>query len=293
MISRRFMVGAPAAIGAAALSASGARAQTTPQSIRYAAVRFPTIDKPQRGEPPPLSRDETARACQWLHTNFGARFRALLPRNIPLALAYATVCHETAYAWVRAHPDAMSGYRTPPIDRLDAATVLARCVFDTSGDQLDPNTGEPVRGRTAFPRNRAAFEQRMGSAFTELLVSEGTLMRRDFHGWTPRPWLYKGYGLFQYDLQHVLSDRTFFEGREWYDVDRCIAKFIAEMAPRVDAHAGDFRLAAADYNGSLSKQRSGAINRDSWGRPQLTRWYGENVASFFMPRCEEWLQANG
>lgn len=239
---------------------------------------------PSRQREIPLTDANVVKAVSWLHTNFGEQMSRALPEEIPLAFAYAVVCQETAIAWVKPHPQARPGFRdSAPIDRLSPEIILKRCVFDTSGDELIPGTNTPRRTRDVFPRNRAEFTARHGESAAEFLVNEGSMMRREFHGWDPSGWLYKGYGLFQFDLQHAQEGQlAFFMERQWYQLDACLTHFISEMRPRVINNNGDLLAAAASYNGSL---------RGAPGSRRFTNWYGPNVVEHFLPRCNDALAA--
>jgi hypothetical protein len=101
----------------------------------------------------------------------------------------AIVCRETAYKWLKW------------TDQHDVETIMARCVFDASGDV-------PGTRRGAFPVNTAAFRARYGNQFTKLLIEEANETRR-MQGLLDKSWVYKGYGIFQYDLQNVRTDEAF------------------------------------------------------------------------------------
>jgi hypothetical protein len=71
--------------------------------------------------------------------------------------------------------------------------VLARCVLEASGDY-------PSTERSAFPKNTHAFKTKYGDAFAHMLIPKANGTRK-WHGFGPAAWVYKGYGLFQFDLQ--------------------------------------------------------------------------------------------
>jgi hypothetical protein len=79
------------------------------------------------------------------------------------------------------------------IDKKSVADVLARCVLDASGDY-------PGTERSAFPKNTHAFTAKYGDAFANMLIAEANATRK-WRGFGPAAWVYKGYGLFQFDLQ--------------------------------------------------------------------------------------------
>ncbi|RYE80040.1 MAG: peptidoglycan-binding protein [Oxalobacteraceae bacterium] len=182
----------------------------------------------------PVRRDQAIRARDWLFTNFLPQIEQAV-QGTPLDpnLVAAIACKETANVWL------------DWIKRLSPDEVLARCVFDASGDY-------PGTSRSAFPRNAQAFREKVGDALTDALIAEANEMRK-VRGWGPERWLYKGYGLFQYDLQHYLTDPGFFENREWRKFDVCLDKLMLEMKRKLEASNGDLPDAIRRYNGSGPK----------------------------------------
>ncbi len=130
----------------------------------------------------------------------------------------------------------------PMIAAMAPEEVLGYCVFDASGDAADTR-------RTAFPANTAAFRKAYGDAITNMLIAEANASRllRDLP-WVE--WVYKGYGIFQYDLQHIKTDETFFTARQWYDFDQCMDRLLVELNLKMQSHHNDLALAIVAYNGS-------------------------------------------
>ena len=69
-------------------------------------------------------------------------------------------------------------------------------------------------------------------------------------GWGDKSWVYKGYGIFQYDLQHVKSDEAFFTEKKWYSFDECLLRCCRELDSKLAATHGDLWKAIKRYNGS-------------------------------------------
>ena len=189
----------------------------------------------------PISRNAALKASRWLKNNFGAKIAAAVA-DTPFSIDHVCgiACQETAYRWLEWLDD---GHSTDEI--------LGACVLDGSGDF-------PGTSRSAFPKNTAAFRAKYGDAFTKLLVAEGNKMR-EFMGWGKVDWLYKGYGIFQYDLQFVEEDEAYFRNRSWHDFDACLAKLMGELKVTwawVLKNHGDkpkaekLRLAIRKYNGA-------------------------------------------
>src|SRR5262249_14836983 len=153
--------------------------------------------------PLPISRAQAHTASRWMKSNFGDKIRqAVSGTAFSLDIVCGIACQETASVW-------LSWLNDHSVDE-----ILARCVFDASGDY-------PGTQRSAFPRNTAIFRSRYGDEFTQMLIAEANATRalRDFG---PKQWVYKGYGIYQYDLQHVTEDQAFFERKQWYQYDLCL-----------------------------------------------------------------------
>jgi hypothetical protein len=176
-------------------------------------------------------------------TNFGAEMRAAVAgKAYDCSHIAAIACQETAIKWV------------PWIDEHPAAEIVKRCVFDASGEV-------PGAPRSAFPQNTAAFRARYGDAFTNMLIEEGNKTRR-WQGWSDKPWVYKGYGLFQYDLQYVTTDQAFFEQKGWYDFAASLGRCCSELDKKLKLPAvgGDLWKAIRAYNGSGARAQAYADN---------------------------------
>jgi hypothetical protein len=130
------------------------------------------------------------------------------------------------------------------IDEMDADAALARCVFDASGDADGTRRG-------AFPRNTADFRARydaVAPGFADMLIAEAN-KARSVRGLAEKQWVYKGYGLFQYDLQHVIDDESFFREKKWYDFGECLQRLVSELNAKF-AVTKDRDQAIRAYNGS-------------------------------------------
>ncbi|TAW03846.1 hypothetical protein ELI20_37205 [Rhizobium ruizarguesonis] len=179
----------------------------------------------------PISRSAAENCAEWLMKNFGDELKAATKgKRYKVKHLCAIVCQETAYKWL--------GW----IDKMSPKEIVERCVFDASGDY-------PGAPRTAFPKNTAAFLQRYGQQFTAMLIEEANKTRR-LQDYSDRQWVYKGYGIFQYDLQHVTDDETFFKERRWYDFDACLLKCCEELDEKLKDSGGDLWDAIRHYNGS-------------------------------------------
>lgn len=195
----------------------------------------------------PLSPKQAIKAHSWLQSNFKQNIdTALLDTDYSPEIVSAIFCQETAQRvllWV---------------DNYDAETILKRCVFDASGDF-------PHTTRKAFPKNAGEFKNKYGEEFTNILIDEANKMRAmpqpgNSLGYAKADYLYKGYGLFQYDLQNVLTDEAYFSNKLWYSFDECISRLINHLDVKSKAHDNDLWQTVKAYNGSGSAAGNYANN---------------------------------
>jgi len=184
----------------------------------------------------PISPNQAIKAHQWLQDNFKDDIQnAIKETNYSHELVSAIFSQETAQRvllWV---------------EKYEPDIILQRSIFDASGDF--PNTT-----RNAFPKNAAAFHDKYGDEFTDMLISEGNKMRRmpqpgNPNGYSDSHYLYKGYGLFQYDLQNVLTDELFFLHKQWYNFNECIKRLIQELQLKARRNTDLWDIVKA-YNGA-------------------------------------------
>jgi hypothetical protein len=194
----------------------------------------------------PLSRTSAVKAAIWMNDNFGDKITAAVENtSFDKELVYAITCQETAQRWLLW------------IDHFDAATVLQRSVFDASGDFPDTS-------RSAFPKNKTEMIAAFGNDLTQMLIDEANKMRAMPQpgfpgGFQPAGYLYKGYGLFQYDLQHIKTDESFFADKLWYSIDECIARLIKELKLKQSANPNDMFNTVRAYNGSGTRAEEYAL----------------------------------
>ncbi|BAV07124.1 hypothetical protein SAMN05421788_102251 [Filimonas lacunae] len=194
----------------------------------------------------PITESQARRATVWLKTHFEQDITAALA-NTPwtIDLVCAIACQETAYKWLYW------------INTHQPDIILQRCVLDASGDF-------PGTSRKAFPKNRTAFEAKYGPALTNMLIEEGNKQRAmpqpdAPNRYKPAKYLYKGYGLFQNDLQNITDNPSFFENRQWYNMGDCVKQLVVELE-RKAAHASDLRTTVRMYNGSGQRAENYADN---------------------------------
>lgn len=184
-----------------------------------------------RGDELPISLANAKKVAQWLKGNYGPKIEAICKGTpFPPHIVCAIASQETAIYWIKV------------TDRMTPDEILARSVYDASGDTAnDP--------RSVFPKNTGAFRAKYGDEFTDMLIKEANETRRVMRGFGPKDWVYKGYGIFQYDLQAVTEDEAFFREKRWYDIDECLKRVIKELESKY-AHCKDLWLSVKAYNGS-------------------------------------------
>jgi hypothetical protein len=212
---------------AVAVDAPAARIQSAGQALSYGGPVSGSAVKPA----PPLTPDKVRAVRDWIAGNFGPIINAIAPGNpVDANVVYAIACQESAICWL------------PWIDTMTPEQVLARCVFDASGDA-------PQTSRQAFPVDTGAFRAKFGNELTAQLIAEANETRL-LRKLPPAQWVYKGYGIFQYDLQNILSDPDFFKNRQWSDFRACLDRLMKEMHDKLAAAGGDLREALRRYNGA-------------------------------------------
>jgi len=171
------------------------------------------------------------KSCLLAQKNFGKQIAAAVEgTHYSVDHIYGIACQETAYFWLRL------------IDKLSAEDVCARCVLDASGDA--PNTT-----RKAFPTDTKAFRNEYGNERTDPLIEEEANKTRVLRGYSRKNWVYKGYGLFQYDLQFIRVDPDFFFQKQWYCFDACLERVMRELRGTWARHGNIFEAIRA-YNGA-------------------------------------------
>ena len=179
----------------------------------------------------PVTPDQARAIARWLEAEYSAYIaESIAGTAYAPELVYAIACKETGPMLVSM------------IDVLPPDEVLQYCVFDASGDAPDTR-------RTAFPANTAVFRKAYGDVITEMLIAEANASRL-LRGLPSAEWVYKGYGIFQYDLQHIKTDRAFFADRQWYEFNNCIERLLRELDEKMRTHGNDLKRAIVAYNGS-------------------------------------------
>jgi hypothetical protein len=178
----------------------------------------------------PITKKQAYKAAEWMKTNFGNSIhQAVADTPFSVEIVCGIACQETAYFWLSL------------VDYLPVDNILARCVLDASGDY-------PGTDRSVFPSNTAEFRHHYGDEFTNMLITEANITRK-LRGFGPKDWVYKGYGIYQYDLQYVLEDEQFFREQQWYKFDECLKRLMNELNEKYKTQKDIWKTVRA-YNGS-------------------------------------------
>lgn len=194
----------------------------------------------------PLSEPQAKKAIKWMKANFGNDIlKKIAGTKYSVDTVCGIFCQETASKLI--------GW----MDSYEPEVILARCVFDASGDF-------PGTIRYAFPKNREEFQEAYGVELTEKLINEANLQRKmpqagAPNGWSPAKYLYKGYGIFQYDLQNIKTDPDFFKLKQWYSFNECLDRLIKILNQKAKSNFTIHDIVRA-YNGSGSHAEQYAIN---------------------------------
>jgi Putative peptidoglycan binding domain len=178
-----------------------------------------------------LNAQQVKKVSTWMAQHYGPQITTAAAKiGVDANLIYAIACQETASLWFRW------------METMTPDQVLARCVFDSSGDI-------PEGGREAFPKNTAEFRSRFGDALTQQLIDEANATRA-LRGLPPAQVVYKGYGVFQYDLQNIVSDSDFFANRGWANFQACLDRLIQVLTVKLSRAQGNIAEAVKAYNGA-------------------------------------------
>jgi hypothetical protein len=178
----------------------------------------------------PITQSGALKAVVWLKKHFGEEIATAVDgTHYSVENICGIACQETAYFWLGM------------LDNLSPQEVCARCVLDACGDA-------PGTARNAFPRDTKTFRNAYGDQRTDMLIEEAN-KTRVLRKLKPQKWVYKGYGLFQYDLQFVKADPAFFFERQWYDFSACLARVMRELRGTWVKYGNVFEAIRA-YNGA-------------------------------------------
>lgn len=182
-------------------------------------------------------------ATAWLLDHYGPVLqRAFQGTPVPLDLACAFACQESAYTWFT-NKKFVAG-RSP--DEMMQLLAL---------DNVSP--------RCAYPRDTDEFKNDKRTADLAPILIAICDQSRQARGYSPTGKLLYGYGLFQYDLQNYKSDPGFWRDKVvgsskpglWPDVAVCADRLVREFKEKATAHPNDLKAAVAAYNGSGENAR--------------------------------------
>jgi hypothetical protein len=216
----------------------------------------------------------TASDIEWFKREFGPEIRARAdgtPFTVDMLAAIA--CQETGYIW--------SGLRRRGLSTPD---VLKLCVGDSIDGKADGT------GRRAFPKTRSELELRADGAnmfaiARQALVDMSTYVQGYGKAVQNPNKFCRGYGIFQYDLQHFVSDPRYFLDRRYEQFGDSLAKCIAELsyaqrrvglAGRASLTESEMTMVAIAYNRGSYKPTQGLKQGHFDGQ----RYYGEAFVDY-------------
>lgn len=182
---------------------------------------------------PPLGAAQTRKVAQWLNQNFRAEIDGAVQRAIGNGVKTTPALDFAAIAAIAAKETGFMFLNW--IDNHPARKVLELCIGDASGDV-------PGTSRNAYPRNRAIFERDFPTLTPKLVAAANQMRAARTPPLRPAQLLYKGYGIFQYDLQHIAPgdphrDERFFAEQQWGDMAACLQRVTSELEKKFLAEA--------------------------------------------------------
>lgn len=210
----------------------------------------------------------------WFKREFGPEIRRHVratPFTVDMLTAIA--CQETGYIWSTLRK---KGLATPDVLRL--------CV----GDSIDAKSDGS--GRRAFPRRKADLIARNRGSDMFAVGRQALLdMSQHIAGYGSaarnQSKFCRGYGIFQYDLQHFATDPDYFLQQRYADfghsLDKCIGELKAALARvglagRSTLTEGEMAAVAIAYNRGSYNPAKGLKQGHFDGR----RYYGEHFVDF-------------
>jgi hypothetical protein len=164
-----------------------------------------------------MPQSAMSKAIAWFKKQFGPQITAAT-KGTPFHLDFMTALalQETYEVWGRAYKRG----KTP-------ADTLQLCV----GDILDATGG---RDPKAFPQSRQVLEKakdgpRMFKIARQALEDMAQVATEYKKYLKNKDKFCHAFGIFQYDIQAFKKDPDYFLNKEWGDLDKCIAKCLAEL----------------------------------------------------------------
>jgi hypothetical protein len=161
----------------------------------------------------------TTQDIKWFKSEFGPEIREAVRRTpFTVDMITAIACQETGYIW--------SALRRKGLETRD---VLRLCV----GDTIDARPGG--KGRRAFPKTKAdLLTHRRGRDMFEIGRKALIDMSAHIRGYSTvasnENKFCRGYGIFQYDLQHFAQDPDYFLERRYEDFSQSLSKCLEELS---------------------------------------------------------------
>ena len=208
----------------------------------------------------------------WFKTTFGSKI-AQKVAGTPLSVDFITAIalQETGYLW-----DKLITHHGGNVDK-----ILEGCV----GDTID------APSRRAFPKNKAelltiqhgAQMFAIGRAALQTLADIDATYRQVFLG-NPNKFC-RGYGILQYDLQHIKVNPAFFLQRQWTSFDVCLDRAVGELMHAVGKRGFTGRTSLTNFEAATvaiiyNTGRYQSARGLKQGHESGGRFYGEWIAYY-------------
>ncbi len=227
--------------------------------------------------PPPATGGQPrtiANGIAWFKKNFGqAVMTGIAGTPYSLDFMAAIAVQETFEVWGN-----LFTTMSPP-------DILKLCV----GDTLD------APDRSQFPLTKSdLLSKPSGAACFQIarqaldLIGEHNAAYRRVAAANPDKFCH-GFGIFQYDLQHFLTDPAFFLQQRWFDIPACIEKAVQELnAAKARAYgAGKATLTDTEMVYVAIAYNRGSVNINS----DFKQGFRDGSGKFYGELTAEYLQA--
>jgi len=116
-----------------------------------------------------------------------------------------------------------------------------------------------------------------------MLIDEANATRR-LKGYGPKDWVYKGYGILQFDLQAIEEQRheDFFRQRQWYSFEERLDRCLIELEEKHRIVGGDLWESVRAYNGAGPRARGYRDNVKemfAWTSDEIAKMEGSATRS--------------
>lgn len=215
---------------------------------------------------------------RWFKQQFQSEIaKAVKGTPFSVDMLTAIACQETGYIWQTLRRSELN---------LSRAKILELCV----GDVIDQKPNG--KGRKAFPVNKAALikvsnGQQMFDVARQALIDMAAYIK-DYQPYAKMPQKFcRGFGIFQFDLQHFPDNQDYFLKKRYADFGVCLERCVEELRGAMKGInlnkpvLSDLEMAyvAIAYNIGPKKFRASKGLSQGY-KPKGDRHYGQEVFDF-------------